>query len=141
MLLKVTIHETREEMSYKTPPETEFQKYIRATKYGKCFLLYQIILTNLLLLLSYSILQLLRKWTSLANFLYWINISFFIFVLYLSPFCRDDGCCSLQRNNNRKIHSLQSSASSIIWGWLFASLLNSKKKGGKIIYCIYWSTC
>ncbi|KAK9272088.1 hypothetical protein L1049_002457 [Liquidambar formosana] len=28
----VTNHETREEMSYRKPPETEFQKYIRATK-------------------------------------------------------------------------------------------------------------
>ncbi|XP_059644065.1 DNA (cytosine-5)-methyltransferase CMT2-like isoform X2 [Cornus florida] len=30
----VTSHETREEMTYQMPPETEFQKYIRLTKYA-----------------------------------------------------------------------------------------------------------
>ncbi|KAF5197804.1 DNA (cytosine-5)-methyltransferase CMT2, partial [Thalictrum thalictroides] len=29
--------EVREEMSYKTPPQTEFQKYIRSSEYGELF--------------------------------------------------------------------------------------------------------
>jgi len=33
-ILQVMNTETREEMQYRNPPETEFQRYIRSTEYG-----------------------------------------------------------------------------------------------------------
>ena len=34
LILQVTNNETREQMAYQMPPETEFQKYMRLTKDG-----------------------------------------------------------------------------------------------------------
>lgn len=36
-MLQVTNYEALDERTYSMPPETEFQKYIRSTQYGRMF--------------------------------------------------------------------------------------------------------